>query len=100
MPGRTVNTRAAHWIPENHQCRIPKRWVVFDTESRSRRHGKMEVQTWRLGAGIRWRHGLKKGDQAEASLFDTALQLWTWISSYCRKGERTIVMAHNLGHDV
>jgi hypothetical protein len=94
------NVRASHWIPANHQCRIPKRWVVFDTESKSAMNGKTEIQSWRLGSGIRWRHGLRSGDQAEAKIFSSPRDLWEWISAYTRKGERTVVMAHNLGHDV
>jgi hypothetical protein len=53
-----------------------------------------------MGAGIRWRHGLKSGDRAESQTFSSPLNLWQWISDYTRKGERTVVMAHNLGHDV
>lgn len=94
------SNRAPHWIRLNHQCRVPKRWIVFDTESKSKSDGTTEVQTWRMGAGIRWRHGLKTGDQAEAMTFSSPLELWTWASNHCRKGERTVCMAHNLGHDV
>jgi hypothetical protein len=95
-----ANTRAAHWIRLNHQCRIPKRWVSFDTESKSDRKGDTEIQSWRMGAAVRWRYGLKTGDQAESGIFDSPLDMWTWITSYCQKGMRTVAIAHNLGHDL
>lgn len=96
----SATDRTAHWIPANHQCRIPKRFVSFDTESKSRLSGLTEVQTWRLGAGIRWRHGLRTGTRDESCVFNTPDELWQWVSDYTRKGERTVVWAHNLAHDV
>lgn len=92
--------RTPHWIKLNHQTRMPKRWIAFDTEAKSRRDGNEEVQTWAMGAAIRWRSDLKTGDHAEAQTFDSALSLWQWVSSYCRAGTRTVAIAHNLGYDV
>lgn len=92
--------RQAHWVKENKQERMPPRMVVFDTESRSHRDGDSEIQTWRVGCAIRWRTDLKSGDRAEASVFETAWDLWEWITGYCKKGTRTVAWAHNLGHDV
>ncbi len=92
--------RTTHWIRANHQNRIPKRWVVFDTESKFTYNGDEQVQTWRMGAAIRFRYGLKTGDFAEASAFDSALDLWRWVVDYMRPGTRTVAIAHNLGHDV
>lgn len=94
------SSRATHWVPRNHQCRIPKRWIVFDTESKSNYEGETEVQSWRMGAGIRWRHGLKRSNLMEAITFESARELWEWVSSYCKTGERTVAIAHNLGYDV
>lgn len=91
--------RAAHWIKLNHQCRIPKRWVFFDTESIAERINGDEVQRYRVGAAIRWRHGLKRGDYAESAIFDNAASLWSWVSDYTVVEQRTVVFAHNLGHD-
>src|SRR5215472_3534235 len=99
-PVRMPETRAAHWIRLNHQCRIPIRFIVFDTESQSRHSGLTETQTWRLGAGIRWRTDLKSGIREESSVFTTPQQLWQWVSDYCRKGQRTVIWAHNLAYDV
>src|SRR5215469_2589446 len=94
------DSRVSHWIPRNHQSRIPQRWVVFDTESKSSYTDKTEVQTWRMGAAISWRTGLKRSDQMDKAVFSSPLELWTWVSSFCRKGTRTVALAHNLGYDV
>ena len=94
------NTRAAHWIKENQQCRIPKRHVVFDTESKFSYQGKTEIQSWRMGAAIRFRSGLSTGDAAEPCVFESPGDLWQWVTDYCRPGQRTVIWAHNLGYDV
>ncbi len=93
-------TREPHWIKNNHQCRIPKRWISFDTESITEKGDNEEVQTWRSGAAIRWRRGLKGGDYAERATFTDAKALWTWVDAFCRAGQRTICVAHNLGYDI
>lgn len=95
-----ANSRATHWIKHNQQCRIPKRHVVFDTESRYSYQGTTEIQSWRTGAAIRFRHGLTQGDKAEACVFRSAGELWEWVTEFCRPGQRTVVWAHNLGYDV
>lgn len=96
----TDDARATHWIRGNEQCRIPKRWVAFDTESRTDSTESEEVQSWRTGTAVRWRRDLKTGIHEEAVSFGSPQELWAWVDGYCRKGVRTIVVAHNLGHDV
>lgn len=92
--------RAAHWIRNNHQCRIPKRWIAFDTESKSRHNGDTEIQSWAMGAAIRWRTDLKRPMPPETNVFNSAYDLWQWVTNYCRRGVRTVAWAHNLGYDV
>lgn len=53
-----------------------------------------------MGAAIRFRYGLKTGDQAEACVFQSAGDLWQWVTDFCRPQTRTVVWAHNLGHDI
>src|SRR5229473_5220797 len=96
----TGDDRRAHWIKHNAQCRIPPRWVSFDSESLREHDGDKEIQSHMLSAAIRWRYGLKTGDHAESRVFHDPIELWAWITSFCRKGQRTICTAHNLGHDV
>lgn len=93
-------TRAAHWVKPNHQERIPKRWVSFDTESTRERGEDEEIQRWASGAAVRWRTDLKTGDHAERETFTSAKDLWAWVDAHCSKGVRTIAVAHNLGYDV
>lgn len=91
--------RACHWIKKNHQNRIPKRWISFDTEANSETRDNLEIQTWKMGAAIRWRTDLKTGDHAEHSTFDDPVSFWKWITDYCAVGQRTVCIAHNLGYD-
>lgn len=93
-------TRKSHWVKPNHQCRIPPRWVAFDTESFRTKYDKTEIQTWRLGAGIRWREDLKRGYAEEEAVFDNPLDFWKWVTEFCRPGKRTVAIAHNLSFDV
>jgi len=92
--------RTNHWIKQNHQCRIPKRWIAFDTESRTVKGDGEQVQSWATGCAIFWRRGLKRGDDREDYSFETPEQMWRKIASYCRPGTRTVAIAHNLGYDV
>ena len=43
---------------------------------------------------------MKTGTQDESCVFDNPLALWQWVNDYCRKGERTVIWAHNLAYDV
>lgn len=92
--------RSAHWVSENRQERMPHRMVFFDTESNESRHGDFAIQSWRTGSAIRWRTDLKSGDHREGRAFVRPAELWAWVTEFCRKGERTVVWAHNLGYDV
>lgn len=94
------NKRAAHWIKLNHQARMPKRWISFDTEAKRTKTRGGEIQSWQMGAAVRWRRDLKGHNGMERRAFRDAGELWEWVSSYCRAGERTVCCAHNLGYDV
>jgi len=94
-----MHERAPHWVRHNQQERIPSRMIAFDTESRSEYEGDIETQTWRCGTAIRWRTDLKTGDHAGAAVFDNPMDMWQWVSSFCRDGTRTVVWCHNLGYD-
>ena len=95
-----MTDRNPHWVKGNRQERIPARMVALDTESRSRRTGNAETQTWRTGCAIRWRNDLRTGDHAEGAVFNSALEMWQWIADFCHAETRTVVWAHNLSHDV
>jgi len=95
-----ADDRRAHWIKHNEQCRIPKRWVAFDSEALRLHDPGVETQSYMLSAAVRWRTDLKRGDAAERKIFWSPKELWSWVTEFCRPEQRTIVMAHNLGYDV
>lgn len=97
---RNTQQRTAHWIKPNHTNRTPHRWVTFDTEAVANYKNGSETQTWRLGAAIRWRDDKKSGDDREELLAATPLELWQWVTDWCKPGTRTVVWAHNLSYDV
>lgn len=78
---------------------MPPRMVAFDTESECTHENGVETQRWRIGAAIRWRTDLKSSDRREAAVFSTPEDFWGWVSAFCHKNQRTIVWAHNMGHD-
>lgn len=95
-----MDTREPHWVKLNHQERMPPRMIAFDTESKMEYQDEVEVQSFRTCAAIRWRTDLGSGDGREGAVFNTPEELWAWITSYCRPETRTVVWAHNLGHDI
>lgn len=94
-----MQDRAAHWVKHNQQERMPSRMIAFDTEARIRNENDKEIQDWRMGCAIRWRTDLKSGDRAEGKVFTSPLDLWSWVSDFCRPGKRTVAWCHNLGYD-
>lgn len=95
-----MSESAAHWIPGNRQERIPSRMIAFDTESNIGGNDELEIQSWRTGSAIRWRNDLKTGDHAQGEAFSGPERMWEWVTEFCRNGVRTVMWAHNLGHDV
>lgn len=79
---------------------MPSRWIAFDTEATSTRNGDEEIQTWAMGALVSWRTDLRTGDHAEIHTFTDPIEMWRYVSGFCRKGYRTVAVAHNLGYDV
>jgi hypothetical protein len=79
---------------------MPARMISFDTESRFETEGDFSIQTWRTGSAIRWRNDLKTGDRREGEAFNNPVSFWRWVTEFCRPGCRTVLWAHNLGHDI
>lgn len=98
--GRQSQERRSHWIGLNHQNRIPGRWVAFDTEAKRERTPFGEIQTWRLGAAVRWRTDLATKTPPVPELFHTPRELWDFVVGWCKPKTRTVVWAHNLGYDI
>src|SRR5437016_1025883 len=95
-----ADDREPHWIRSNHQCRIPARWISFDTESKGEKGYGEQVQEWTSGAAITWRRDLKSGDARSDYTFRTPEELWETVSRHCRPGYRTVAIAHNLSFDI
>lgn len=100
VPTGIAPDRTNHWISNNHQCRIPKRWVSFDTESLTEQDDKEGIQSWRSGAAVFWRRDLKSGDGRRDATYRDPKSFWQDVADYCRPGTRTVAIAHNLGHDL
>lgn len=96
---RPKQARAWHYIKRNEQTRMPRRHIFVDTESRIERGGKTHDQTWRLGCAI-FSESRKGTARRETSTdFLDLAELWKSVSNFCGNDGRTIVWAHNLGHD-
>lgn len=100
LESEIADDRTNHWIKRNHQCRIPKRWVAFDTESHTVKGEGEQIQSWATGCAIFWRRGIKRGDDRQDFTFETPEDMWKEVAKFCRPGTRTVAIAHNLGHDV
>jgi hypothetical protein len=95
-------TPRAHYVRHNAVTRVPRAFVYLDTETYRRRHGTHEVQSWRLAVAAydQKRHdgdGWKERDWHRST---DPHDLWTWITSKCRKKARTVLVAHNLAFDL
>ena len=93
-PGRTP-----HWIKGNKTERIPHRWIVADTESRTAETLDGECQTLRCAVAVRWRDDLVTGEHEEWAEFDDAGQFWRWVIAWTYTHGRTCLAFHNAGYD-
>lgn len=100
LTSEVASDRTNHWISRNHQCRIPKRWISWDTESRTEQDGKESIQSWRSGAAVFWRRDLKGHDGRRDGVYRTPEDFWRDVVAHCKSGTRTVAIAHNLGHDL
>lgn len=94
-PGRTP-----HWIKGNATERIPHRWLVADSESRTTRDGDTQVQTLRCWVGVRWRDDLKTGERRELHRGTDARQFWEWVLEWCYTHGRTVLWFHHASVDL
>lgn len=95
-------TTPAHYVKENQQCRIPRRWVYLDTETYLVGDGGRHELRWRLGVTIfehRDNHG-KQWVDPEVKRWTNDLSMWAYIDSCTKPKARTVVVAHNIGFDI
>lgn len=95
-------TVPAHWLPANEGSRIPRCWVVVDTEAHRAETASGEVQTFRCAVASHdcFKLHSKAGEKHEIASFEDAASLWRWVSERSRSGKRTVVVAHNLAYDL
>lgn len=91
-----------HYVKENKTCRVPRRWVYFDTEANVAIDGRREEQSWRLGVtSFEHRDNTKREwIQPDVRRWTDPQDLWDYVGSCAKKGSRTVVVAHNIGYDL
>ena len=99
MPGRPGQERRSHWVKNNHQERMPHRWIAMDTEAWRKPVKAGESQSWRCGVAISWRDDLKTGDARQVCATTDPDEMWRFVTSACKPRTRTVLWAHNLSYD-
>jgi hypothetical protein len=92
----------AHWIKPNHTSRVPRRWIILDTEAVQAESDDMRVQTWRLGVTSfdRCDTDDHHWTATQWATHQTPEDLWRWVDKRTRRRARTVLVAHNLGYDL
>jgi hypothetical protein len=91
----------AHKIRPNETSRIPRRFVILDTEAREVGEST-RTQTWRL-AVTAFTHSDNRPKDWSPLVYrthQTPAELWSYIESVTRRRRRTVVVAHNLAYDL
>jgi len=94
--------RVAHWVRLNEALRYPRRLVCLDSEARIEQTGRGERHTFRLAVASADAIDRETRTPTKTSWLETTAtaELWAWVDSFTRSGERTIVAAHNLSYDL
>lgn len=92
----------AHYIKENAQSNIPRRWVFLDSEAHDDGGWDHRTQTFRLAVTAFDRRRTRDDTWAPTAwrTHRTVHDLWTYIDSTTRTKARTVVVGHNLGYDL
>jgi hypothetical protein len=91
----------AHKIRRNETSRIPRRFVILDTEAREEGESQ-RVQTWRL-AVTAYTHADNRSKDWSRLVYRTHRtpgDLWDYVESVTRRRRRCVVVAHNLAYDL
>ena len=82
--------------------RLPRRWIVLDTEAWRRRTADGERHHFRCGVAVLDAQE-RKGQpwrKPEWGRFLTAEAMWQWVNDRTSRTKRTVVVANNLGYDL
>lgn len=81
--------------------RIPRRHVVFDTESTNDWTNGVETQTWQLGCYTVLDYDRKDPlPSGNVHTVTDPFDMYKRITRLCRRGCRTVTWCHNLGYDI
>src|SRR5258708_707481 len=85
-----------HFIAHNQLTRLPRRWIVLDTEAHQVTANGVKVQSFRCGAASLDAQSRKGRDwqPTERGSFVDPEFLWRWVDERTRVKYRTVVVAH------
>lgn len=89
-----------HYIRKNEVSRIPRRHVIFDTESVTQRQGGSDIESWRYGVASYCDYTDRGTWRITTHGYSDPAQLWADISAFTRPKKRTVVWAHNVSFDL
>lgn len=91
----------AHYVKKNETTRTPNRWVFLDTEAINVELDGKDVQSWRLAVTqtVHRDSHAAKWTVSDHIHHGTPEELWDDVEKFCRKGARTICVAHGMGYD-
>lgn len=92
--------RVTHYVRPNEVCRVPRRHIALHSVATRRKVKGGQVNSWGVSAAVFWAAEKGRTPKPRTEIFDTAEGLWTAVGNFVRKGARTIVWCHNVGHDV
>lgn len=102
LPGgqRPSGGRQAHWVKGNAAERIPRRWIVADSEAVRDSTVWGEVQELRCVAAHAWRDDVKTGEAESWHEGISAYAFWEWATQWCYTHGRTVLWFHNASYDL
>lgn len=95
------NRRVPHRLKENKRNHIPRKFVVFDTETIPEDHGGYETHRFRIGVGYYFNTQRGFSDNpTDKIITQDPFELWDWIVNKTYRNERLWVFAHNADFDM
>lgn len=91
--------RVWHYVKRNETTKMPRKHVIVDTESRSKRIRGGHAQTWRVGVAHFISHPKGRQRKESRESFAEPVPLWEAVSTFAGRRDRTVLWAHNLGYD-
>lgn len=91
-----------HYLRQNDATRYPRRIICLDSEAAITATENGERHDFMLACASfdRWSTGYESQEDGDYLETMDYRELWSWIDSYCKKRERTVLFAHNLGYDL